>query len=240
MTFTLESNQPLTALVWRMVLRGDTAAITRPGQFVQVQLPGFYLRRPISVCDWDAERLTLVYKVVGQGTDAMTTYAPGMTLDLLTGLGNGFDTAACGDRPLLVGGGVGLPPMIGLCRTLLAEGKHPTVLAGFGSAQEVFLQDAVEALGAPFVLTTLDGSAGIRGLVTDALPGLTFDSLCACGPLPMLKALDQATACPGQFSFEERMGCGFGACMGCTVKVKGGFKRICKDGPVLVKEEILW
>ena len=240
MTFTLESNQPLTALVWRMVLRGDTAAITRPGQFVQVQLPGFYLRRPISVCDWDAERLTLVYKVVGQGTDAMTTYAPGMTLDLLTGLGNGFDTAACGDRPLLVGGGVGLPPMIGLCRTLLAEGKHPTVLAGFGSAQEVFLQDAVEALGAPFVLTTLDGSAGIRGLVTDALPGLTFDSLCACGPLPMLKALDQTTACPGQFSFEERMGCGFGACMGCTVKVKGGYKRICKDGPVLVKEEILW
>ncbi len=240
MTFTLESNQPLTALVWRMVLRGDTAAITRPGQFVQVQLPGFYLRRPISVCDWDAERLTLVYKVVGQGTDAMTTYAPGMTLDLLTGLGNGFDTAACGDRPLLVGGGVGLPPMIGLCRTLLAEGKHPTVLAGFGSAQEVFLRDAVEALGAPFVLTTLDGSAGIRGLVTDALPGLTFDSLCACGPLPMLKALDQATACPGQFSFEERMGCGFGACMGCTVKVKGGYKRICKDGPVLVKEEILW
>ena len=240
MTFTLESNQPLTALVWRMVLRGDTAAITRPGQFVQVQLPGFYLRRPISVCDWDAERLTLVYKVVGQGTYAMTTYAPGMTLDLLTGLGNGFDTAACGDRPLLVGGGVGLPPMIGLCRTLLAEGKHPTVLAGFGSAQEVFLRDAVEALGAPFVLTTLDGSAGIRGLVTDALPGLTFDSLCACGPLPMLKALDQATACPGQFSFEERMGCGFGACMGCTVKVKGGYKRICKDGPVLVKEEILW
>ena len=240
MTFTLESNQPLTALVWRMVLRGDTDAITRPGQFVQVQLPGFYLRRPISVCDWDAERLTLVYKVVGQGTDAMTTYAPGMTLDLLTGLGNGFDTAACGDRPLLVGGGVGLPPMIGLCRTLLAEGKHPTVLAGFGSAQEVFLRDAVEALGAPFVLTTLDGSAGIRGLVTDALPGLTFDSLCACGPLPMLKALDQATACPGQFSFEERMGCGFGACMGCTVKVKGGYKRICKDGPVLVKEEILW
>ena len=240
MTFTLESNQPLTALVWRMVLRGDTAAIIRPGQFVQVQLPGFYLRRPISVCDWDAERLTLVYKVVGQGTYAMTTYAPGMTLDLLTGLGNGFDTAACGDRPLLVGGGVGLPPMIGLCRTLLAEGKHPTVLAGFGSAQEVFLRDAVEALGAPFVLTTLDGSAGIRGLVTDALPGLTFDSLCACGPLPMLKALDQATACPGQFSFEERMGCGFGACMGCTVKVKGGYKRICKDGPVLVKEEILW
>ena len=240
MTFTLESNQPLTALVWRMVLRGDTAAITRPGQFVQVQLPGFYLRRPISVCDWDAERLTLVYKVVGQGTDAMTTYAPGMTLDLLTGLGNGFDTTACGDRPLLVGGGVGLPPMIGLCRTLLAEGKHPTVLAGFGCAQEVFLRDAVEALGAPFVLTTLDGSAGIRGLVTDALPGLTFDSLCACGPLPMLKALDQATTCPGQFSFEERMGCGFGACMGCTVKVKGGFKRICKDGPVLVKEEILW
>lgn len=240
MLFTIIENKALTSLVWRMTLRGDTSAITRPGQFVQVQLPGFYLRRPISVCDWDKETLTLVYKVVGNGTDAMTGYQPGMQLDLLTGLGNGFDTSRCGDKPLLVGGGVGLPPMIGLCRTLLAEGKHPTVLAGFGTESEVFLRDAVEAMGAPFVLTTMDGSAGVKGLVTDALASIDYDCVCACGPLPMLKALDTATMVPGQYSFEERMGCGFGACMGCTVKVKGGYKRICKDGPVLDKEEILW
>lgn len=240
MMFTLVSHEKLTAQVRRMVLRGDTSAIIRPGQFAQVQLPGFYLRRPISVCDWDAETLTLVYKVVGQGTEAMATYQPGMTLDLLTGLGNGFDIASCGKRPLLVGGGVGLPPLVGLCKRLLAEGKAPTVLAGFGTASEVFLRDAVEAMGVPFVLTTVDGSAGIQGMVTDALSGLAFDSVCACGPLPMLRAVDAATSCHGQFSFEERMGCGFGACMGCSVKVKGGYKRICKDGPVLRKEEILW
>lgn len=240
MRFSICENTRLTPLVWRMRLAGDTSAIQRPGQFVQVQLPGFYLRRPISVCDWDAETLTLVYKVVGQGTDAMTTYQPGMTLDLLTGLGNGFDTASCGMSPLLVGGGVGLPPLVGLCRRLLQEGKAPTVLAGFGTASEIFLQSEVEAMGVPFLVTTMDGSAGVKGVVTDALTGLTFDSVCACGPLPMLRALDAATDCPGQFSFEERMGCGFGACMGCTVRVKGGYKRICKDGPVLRKEEILW
>ncbi len=240
MRFSICENTRLTALVWRMRLAGNTGAIQRPGQFVQVQLPGFYLRRPISVCDWDAETLTLVYKVVGQGTEAMTACHPGDALDLLTGLGNGFDTASCGDHPLLVGGGVGLPPLVGLCRVLLEEGKHPTVLAGFGSAEEIFLQSEVEALGAPFLVTTMDGSAGKKGVVTDALDGLTFDSVCACGPLPMLRALDEATDCPGQFSFEERMGCGFGACMGCTVHVKGGSKRICKDGPVLRKEEIVW
>ena len=240
MFFTIRENQQLTPWVWRMVLEGDTSAITRPGQFVQVQLPGFYLRRPISVCDWDDKRLTLVYKVVGHGTDAMTGYAPGMRLDLLTGLGNGFDTSRCGDRPLLVGGGVGLPPMIGLCRVLLAEGKRPTLLAGFGTEKEIFLRDMAEQLGVPFTVTTMDGTAGVKGLVTDALPQLTFDSVCACGPLPMLKALDGAISVPAQYSFEERMGCGFGACMGCTVKVKGGYKRVCKDGPVLDREEVLW
>ena len=240
MNFIVKENTQLTALVWRMVLAGDTSAITVPGQFVQVQLPGFYLRRPISVCDWDSKTLTLVYKVVGQGTDAMTTYAPGMTLDVLTGLGNGFDTSKVGDHPLLVGGGVGLPPMIGLCRALLAEGKQPTVLAGFGTASEIFLRDAVEAMGAPFMVATMDGSEGVKGLVTDALSGLEFDTLCACGPLPMEKALMEATDVPALFSFEERMGCGFGACMGCTIKTKNGFKRICKDGPVLDREEIIW
>lgn len=240
MDFCLTENKPLTSAVWQMRLEGDTSGITRPGQFVQLKLPEFYLRRPISVCDWDDKSISLVYKVVGQGTEAMTGMKPGMVLDVLTGLGNGFDTSKCGDRALLVGGGVGLPPMIGLCRTLIAEGKHPQVLAGFGTESEVFLRDAVEKLGAAFILTTMDGSAGVKGLVTDAMPGLNFDSVCACGPEPMLRAVFGAADVPGQFSFEERMGCGFGACMGCSCKTKYGNKRICKDGPVLVREEIIW
>ena len=240
MEFRLLENTPLTSAVWRMRLGGDTAGITRPGQFVQLKLPGFYLRRPISVCDWDGDSLTLVYKVVGQGTEAMTGLRPGETLDLLPGLGNGFDVNACGQRPLLVGGGVGLPPMIGLCRELLACGKRPTVLAGFNTAAEVFLRDAVEQLGAPCVLATMDGSAGVKGLVTDAMASLDFDSVCACGPEPMLRAVYHAAEVPGQFSFEERMGCGFGACMGCSCKTKYGSKRICKDGPVMRREEIVW
>ena len=165
---------------------------------------------------------------------------PGTELDLLTGLGNGFDITRCGERPLLIGGGVGLPPMVGLCRCLMQAGKHPTVLAGFNTADEVFLREDVEKLGAPFVLATMDGSAGIKGLVTDALPEIDFTDICACGPLPMLKAIMNADDHQAQLSFEERMGCGFGACMGCTVKVKGGYKRICKDGPVLVREEVIW
>ena len=205
-----------------------------------MQVPGFYLRRPISVCDWDSETLTLVYKVVGNGTDAMCRMIPGTELDLLTGLGNGFDITRCGERPLLIGGGVGLPPMVGLCRCLMQAGKHPTVLAGFNTANEVFLREDVEKLGAPFVLATMDGSAGLKGLVTDALPEIDFTDICACGPLPMLKAIMNADDHQAQLSFEERMGCGFGACMGCTVKVKGGYKRICKDGPVLVREEVIW
>ena len=257
MRFAIKQNTPLTSCVYRMTLQGDTSAITAPGQFVQVQVPGFYLRRPISVCDWDSETLTLVYKVVGNGTDAMCRMIPGTELDLLTGLGNGFDITRCGERPLLIGGGVGLPPMVGLCRCLMQAGKHPTVLAGFNTASEVFLREDVEKLGAPFVLATMDGSAGIKGLVTDALPEIDFTDICACGPLPMLKAIMNADDHPAQLSFEERkggykrickdgpvlvqrMGCGFGACMGCTVKVKGGYKRICKDGPVLVREEVIW
>lgn len=238
--YKLIENTQLTATVWRMKLAGDTSVIKAPGQFVQLTVPGFYLRRPISICDWDDKTITLVYKVVGQGTEAMSAMKPGMELDVLNGLGNGFDTARCGDKPLLIGGGVGLPPMIGLCRQLLKEGKHPTVLAGFNTESEVFLRDAVEAMGAPFVLATMDGSAGVKGLVTDAMADLDFTDICACGPLPMLKAIMNASDAPAQLSFEERMGCGFGACMGCTVKVKGGYKRICKDGPVLDREEVLW
>lgn len=240
MKYRLMEHTRLTETVWRMRLAGGTRAIKAPGQFVQLTVPGFYLRRPISICDWDETSLTLVYKVVGQGTEAMSAMQPGVELDLLNGLGNGFDTARCGEKPLLIGGGVGLPPMIGLCRQLMAEGKHPTVLAGFNTAAEVFLRDAVEALGAPFVLATMDGSAGVKGLVTDAMPGIEFTDVCACGPLPMLKAIMNATDKPAQLSFEERMGCGFGACMGCTVKVRGGYKRICKDGPVLDRDEVIW
>ena len=238
--YTLRSNERLTPAVWRMTLEGDTQWITAPGQFVNVELDGCYLRRPISVCDWDERTITLIYKVVGEGTALMAGLRPGARLDLLTGLGNGFDITRCGERPLLIGGGVGLPPMVGLCRCLMQAGKHPTVLAGFNTADEVFLREDVEKLGAPFVLATMDGSAGIKGLVTDALPEIDFTDICACGPLPMLKAIMNADGHPAQLSFEERMGCGFGACMGCTVKVKGGYKRICKDGPVLVREEVIW
>ena len=240
MRFAIKQNTPLTSCVYRMTLQGDTSAITAPGQFVQVQVPGFYLRRPISVCDWDSETLTLVYKVVGNGTDAMCRMIPGTELDLLTGLGNGFDITRCGERPLLIGGGVGLPPMVGLCRCLMQAGKHPTVLAGFNTADEVFLREDVEKLGAPFVLATMDGSAGVKGLVTDALPEIDFTDICACGPLPMLKAIMNADDHPAQLSFEERMGCGFGACMGCTCETTHGSKRVCKDGPVFTKEEIVW
>ena len=240
MDYKLLSNTRLTDTVWRMVLQGDTTAITRPGQFVQLSEPGFYLRRPISVCLWDDTTLTLVYNVVGQGTAVMSALTPGTLLDVIPGLGNGFDINLFGQKPLLIGGGVGLPPMVGLCKALLAVGKEPTVLAGFNTASEVFLQEDIEAMGVPFVLCTMDGSAGHKGLVTDAMSDLTYDSIGTCGPLPMLKAVYNASDVPGWFSFEERMGCGFGACMGCTVETKKGYKRICKDGPVLEREEILW
>ena len=240
MIFTVKNQTRLTETVYRLTLTGDTSAIVRPGQFVQLQLPGFYLRRPISVCDWDADTLTLIYKVVGEGTKAMTALQPGAALDLLTGLGNGFDTACCGDKPLLVGGGVGLPPLHGLCKTLLREGKHPHIVMGFNTASEVFLEAEFRALNVPVTVTTADGTCGMKGFVTAALPGLDFDSTFACGPEPMLRALYNATDKPGQYSFEARMACGFGACMGCTCQTKYGAKRICKDGPVLQKEEIVW
>ena len=240
MIFTVKDQTRLTETVYRLTLTGDTSAIVRPGQFVQLQLPGFYLRRPISVCDWDADTLTLIYKVVGEGTKAMTALQPGAALDLLTGLGNGFDTACCGNKPLLVGGGVGLPPLYGLCKTLLREGKHPHIVMGFNTASEVFLEAEFRALNVPVTVTTADGTCGMKGFVTAALPGLDFDSTFACGPEPMLRALYNATDKPGQYSFEARMACGFGACMGCTCQTKYGAKRICKDGPVLQKEEIVW
>ena len=240
--YEIRSNEPLTDAVWRMVLEGDTQWITAPGQFVNIALEGRYLRRPISVCDYDAGTLTLVYKVVGGGTEQMSRMRPGQRLDLLTGLGNGFMLRDEVRRPLLVGGGVGVPPLYNLARRLLAAGRPVTVVLGFNTAAEVFYAEEFRALGCEVILATADGSAGIRGFVTTAIDAARpdFDYFYACGPLPMLRALAEAVEQDGQLSFEERMGCGFGACMGCSCKTKYGNKRICKEGPVLEKGEVIW
>ncbi len=241
MKYTVMENRPLNGSVRSMRLAGDTASLARPGQFVQVSVPGFYLRRPISVCEWTEGELRLVYKCVGPGTERMARMEAGESLDLLSGLGNGFDPALLGRAPLLVGGGVGLPPLLGLCRTLLADGRHPAVLAGFAGTDDIFLLDDLAALGVPVTVTTQDGSTGIRGLVTDALPGLAYDSLAACGPVPMMKALRRAAGnVPQLYSLEERMGCGFGACMGCSLETVNGPKRVCREGPVFRGEELMW
>lgn len=238
--FTIMENTALTDTVYRMVLSGDTSAITRPGQFVNIRLEGFFLRRPISVCDCEENKLTLIYKVVGHGTEAMRTMVPGQTLDVLTGLGNGYDTSISGNHPLLLGGGVGVPPLYMLARELLAQGKQVTVILGFNKAAEVFYAQEFSALGAEVRVATADGSMGVKGFVTDAMANIPYTHFYTCGPEPMLKAVYKATDTSGQFSFEARMGCGFGACMGCSCKTITGNKRICKEGPVLRKEEILW
>ena len=237
--FEIISNKALTDSVYKMVLSGDTSAITAPGQFVNLQLNGMFLRRPISVCDYDCDTLTLVYKVVGKGTEAMSKMGAGERLDILTGLGNGYDLALSGDHPVLLGGGVGVPPMYHLAKQLLAEGKTVSVILGFNTSREVFYENEFRALGCEVTVTTVDGSYGKKGFVTDALPK-DYTYFYTCGPEPMLKAVHQATSTSGQMSFEERMGCGFGACMGCSCKTLTGYKRICKEGPVMKKEEILW
>ena len=236
--FTITENTALTATVYKMVLVGDTDGITT-GQFVNILLDGLYLRRPISVCDCADGTLTLVYKVVGKGTAQMAAMTAGQTLDVLTGLGNGYDLSKAGDHPLLLGGGVGVPPLYMLARQLREQGKAVSVVLGFNNADEVFYEQEFKALGCDVTVSTADGSHGVKGFVTDALPE-EYSYFYTCGPEPMLKAVYRATNTSGQFSFEERMGCGFGACMGCSCKVITGYKRICKDGPVLEKEEILW
>ncbi|MBQ5712787.1 MAG: dihydroorotate dehydrogenase electron transfer subunit [Oscillospiraceae bacterium] len=223
----------------RMVLSGDTSAITAPGQFVNIRLEGKFLRRPISVCTDDAETLTIIYKVVGKGPAQMQTKVPGEKLDILTGLGNGYDLTCAGDAPLLIGGGVGVPPMYHLARELVALGKTVNVILGFNTASEVFYEEEFKALGCTVTVTTVDGSHGAKGFVTNALPE-NYTHFYTCGPEPMLKAVHKATTTSGQMSFEERMGCGFGACMGCSCKTLTGYKRICKEGPVMRKEEIAW
>ncbi len=237
--FTIIENSRLTDTVYRMVLEGDTSAITGPGQFVNIQLCGKYLRRPISVCDYSDTTLTILYKVVGGGTARMAELPEGDVLDVLTGLGNGYDLAPAGDEPLLLGGGGGVPPLYRLAKDLIAADKKVTIILGFNAKDEVFYEDEFRALGATVTVATADGSYGVRGFVTDAMPE-NYSYFYTCGPEPMLKAVYKATTTSGQFSFEERMGCGFGACMGCSCKVITGYKRICKEGPVLRKEEILW
>lgn len=241
--YTIISNQPLTANVYKMILGGDTQWITAPGQFVNIRLEGKFLRRPISICDWDDSTVTLIYKVVGDGTRQMSAMTEGQTLDLLTGLGNGFNTDIAKMRhPLLVGGGVGVPPMYGLAKKLLRQGCHPTVIMGFNTAGEVFYYEEFKALGVDLFVTTVDGTGGIKGFVTDALElcGILYDYYYCCGPEPMLRAIYQGAMTHGQLSFEERMGCGFGACMGCSCKTIAGYKRICKDGPVMLNDEIVF
>ncbi len=237
--FQILGNVALTDTVYEMTLQGDTSAITAPGQFVNIQLDGLYLRRPISVCDVQGDRLTIVYKTVGKGTAKMAAMEQG-SLDLLTGLGNGYDLTKAGENPVLIGGGVGVPPMYLLCKKLLEQGKKVTVILGFNTQNEIFYEDQFKALGANVIVTTVDGSYGIRGFVTDAMKDLSCSYFYACGPEPMLKAIYKASATSGQLSFEKRMGCGFGACMGCSCKTITGYKRICKEGPVMQKEEILW
>ncbi len=237
--FRVESNTALTDSVFRMTLLGDTSAVTAPGQFVNLKLDGFFLRRPISVCDCEDGRLTLIFKTVGKGTAQMSRLPAGAEIDTLTGLGNGYDLTRAGDRPLLLGGGVGVPPLYWLAKKLRAEGKAVTAVLGFNTEKEIFGEKEFRALGCDTRVTTADGSHGIRGFVTDALPE-SYSFFYTCGPMPMLKAVSRRTVTDGQFSFEERMGCGFGACMGCSQKTKNGYKRICREGPVLEKEEILW
>lgn len=276
--FTVKENTQLTPTTWRMRLAGDTSAITAPGQFINIRLDGHFLRRPISVHDVeyaepytgegladaadDEGTVSIIYKVLGRGTEEMTAFRPGKELDILTGLGNGYDLSDAGDEPVLIGGGVGIPPLYLAAKRLVNDRKakhRVTVILGFNTAEEIYCVDEFLALGCRVVVATADGSAGIHGFVTDAFnelvrecgsagmedPGSTrYTHFFTCGPEPMLKALYETVfreaGIPGQMSFEERMGCGFGACMGCSCRTVTGYKRICKDGPVLRTEEILW
>ena len=239
---TVAKNVALTPLIYEMTLVGDVSGVTRAGQFVEISLDGLYLRRPISVCNYEEGQLTLVYKVVGKGTDLMSQMAEGTELDVLTGLGNGFDVEYECQKPLLVGGGVGVPPLYRLTRDLIARGKEVSVVLGFNTESEIFYAEEFEKLGAKVILATADGSVGVKGFVTDAIreSGVEYDYFYSCGPLPMLKALCSATTTSGEVSLEERMGCGFGICMGCSIMTANGAKRVCKDGPVFKKEEVLW
>ncbi len=238
--FQVTENRKIAKNTYLMVLKGDTSDITASGQFINIKLDGLFLRRPISVCDCDSETVTIIYKVVGVGTEQMAKIKAGEMLDVLTGLGNGYDLSKSGDRPLLLGGGAGVPPMYMLAKQLKNEGKKISVVLGFNSEDEIFFVDEFKAIGCDVTVCTADGSVGVKGFVTDAMVNIDYTYFYTCGPEPMLKAIDKVAVTSGQLSFEERMGCGFGACMGCSCKTKYGNKRICKDGPVLQREEIIW
>ena len=237
--FTITKNDKISDNVYKMTLVGDVSNIVNAGEFINIKLDGLYLRRPISVYDKDDNSVTIIYKVVGKGTEIMSTMKDGV-LDVLTGLGNGYNLSLSGDKPLLIGGGVGVPPLYLLAKKLIKENKIPTVILGFNTSSEIILEKEFELLGAKVIVTTVDGSYGVKGFVTNALNNVNYSYVYTCGPLPMLKAVYNATTTSGEYSFEERMGCGFGACMGCSCKTLYGNKRICKDGPVLKKEEIIW
>lgn len=238
--FTVISNEKIAKNTYKMILSGNTEG-GRPGQFVNIKIDGFFLRRPISVCDIEENTLTLIYKTVGAGTDKLSKTEKGEKLDILAFLGNGYDLSKSGEAPLLIGGGVGVPPLFLLAKKLVKEGKKPTAILGFNSADEIFLKDEFEALGVKTFIATADGSVGTRGFVTDVMKNADiYTYFYTCGPEPMLRAVYGESKTDGEFSFEERMGCGFGACVGCTCKTKYGNKRICRDGPVLSKEEIIW
>ena len=238
--FQVTENRKIAKNTYLMVLKGDTSDIKASGQFINIKLDGLFLRRPISVCDCDSETVTIIYKVVGVGTEQMAKIKAGEMLDVLTGLGNGYDLSKSGDRPLLLGGGAGVPPMYMLAKQLLKEGKKVSVVLGFNTQEEIFFVDEFKAIGCDVTVCTADGSVGVKGFVTDAMVNIDYTYFYTCGPEPMLKAIDKVAKTSGQLSFEERMGCGFGACMGCSCKTKYGNKRICKDGPVLEREEIIW
>ena len=238
--FKITSNEKIARDIFKMTLAGDTSAITAPGQFVNIKLDGLFLRRPISVCDCVGENLTLIYKTVGHGTEQMSRITAGDELDLLTGLGNGYNTKISGGSPLLVGGGVGVPPMYMLCKKLISGGKNVTVVLGFNSKDDVFYENEFRALGADVHIATADGTYGTKGFVTDVIKDMQYTFFYTCGPEPMFRAMHKIMKTPGQYSFEERMGCGFGACMGCSCKTLTGNKRICKEGPVMESEEIIW
>ena len=237
---TIQENTPVAREVYRMVLTGDVSAVTAPGQFINLALEGKFLRRPISVCDCDGDAVTILYKVVGAGTRQMAAMRAGETLDTLTGLGNGFNVGAARGRTLLIGGGIGAAPLYWLARSLKARGVGTAAVLGFNTAEDIYYVNEFSALCDRVLVATADGSYGVRGFVTDAMAGLAYDYFYTCGPEPMLKAVYRSSQSDGELSFEERMGCGFGACMGCTCKTLTGYKRICRDGPVLRKGEIAW
>ena len=238
--YRIRENRPLGGGMVKLRLEGDTSALVNPGQFADIRVPEKFLRRPISVCDWEEGTLTLVYRILGSGTAALAGLEPGAQLDLLTGLGNGYNLGLAGKKPLLLGGGAGIPPLYGLCKRLLDRGAEPTVLLGYRSNRDVYLLEDFRALGVEVRVSTQDGSLGTRGVVTDLLEGLEYTFFYTCGPEPMYRAISRVIKTPGEYSFEARMGCGFGACMGCSCETLTGTKRICRDGPVMESGEIKW